>query len=76
MALALALRFTDTPWEKKTANYLHTYTLQLSENILTPVKGRKKNRQSDGPQLNTANIFSSFSVPLRGHYFLETDNIC
>ena len=44
MALALALRFTDTPWEKKTANYLHTYTLQLSENILTPVKGRKKKK--------------------------------
>ena len=40
-----------------------------------PVKG-KKNRQSDGPELNTANIFSSFSVPLRDHYFLETDNTC
>lgn len=43
MALALILRFTDMyPREQKTANYLHTYTLQLPENILMPVKGRKK----------------------------------
>ena len=51
--------FTETPWDQEAANYFHTYTLQLSENVLPPVKGRKKWR-SDGPELNAAINFYKF----------------
>ena len=51
--------FTETPWDQEAANYFHTYTLQLSENVLPPVKERKKWR-SDGPELNAAINFYKF----------------